>query len=285
VVKFYAEALAFRSADGRFRSYKYSGPTAAECKKIETIGIKGVLNTFGAVLVHLQDNSVVVWGSASHGGDISKVKHLLSVGVESVCANESHFAVVTCDGVCVSWGGYDGYMEASVPSDRMNESALSMMEQLSTSCKDGEYKCADSACDSVLDVNGRPFMKNICMGWCEPIDRLCKMMWNHNPSGLCHHHTQQRFHLDETTVAVEMGDAKIVQVDSKSTPPNSVHIIHKYSQWKNPRMVLACGVSSILEHHPINWVYVKLRSQEHLKQIIKKCSHGQEVRLVVLDHT
>ena len=167
----------------------------------------------------------------------------------------------------------------------MNESALGMMEQLSMSCKDGKYNCYDSGCDSVLDVKGRPFMKNLCMGWCKPIDRICKMVWNHKPSGLCHHHTQQRFHLDETTVAVKMDDVRIVKVDSKSTPSNSVHITHKYSQWKNPRMVLACGVSSILESIPSTWVFVKLRSQEHLKQIIKKCSHGQEVLLVVLDHT
>ena len=230
VASFYPEAHAIRSVSGHFRSFLdfKSNPSPSEIKRIETTGIKGIFNNGGAALVHLQDKSIVVWGD-DESANIDRVKRWIATGVESVAVNTGYFAVVTCDGSCITWGKH-GSLHVVVPANRMPDTAKDMLANLSMDCKNGTYQCFDSTCASVVDEKGDKVMKSVCVGWCKTANRICKMLWSHTASGLCHHHTDQQFNFDKAHVLVPMKD---VIIDNKSTTPNSIHIRHKNDQWNS----------------------------------------------------
>ncbi|MBB3809674.1 SwmB domain-containing protein [Pseudochelatococcus contaminans] len=70
----------------------------------ETQGALGTKANSYAFAALKADGSVVTWGDAAHGGDISAVAVRLSSGVKEVFSSDGAFAALKADGSVVTWG-------------------------------------------------------------------------------------------------------------------------------------------------------------------------------------
>ena len=86
-------------------------------------GVTSIFSSYGAYAALKSDGSLVVWGGASHGGEISctlggSLCHpvslaSLSSGVRTVSSTQSAFAAVKTDGSVLTWGQITGGGDAS----------------------------------------------------------------------------------------------------------------------------------------------------------------------------
>ena len=64
-------------------------------------------STDGAFLARLSDGSVIAWGAAGIGADISDVKAQLEGGIEDVWSTGYAFLARLSDGSVIAWGNAD----------------------------------------------------------------------------------------------------------------------------------------------------------------------------------